>query len=298
MIIFEYLVFPGIIFTASAAVFVSWFDRKLSALIQRRKGPPLFQPLYDFLKLMKKETVLSRGTSPLVFFLSPAMAFASLILISLILMKTNLTGIGFVGDVFVVFYLLLIPSFAEIMGGAASANPLLSFGVSREMKKVLSYEFPFILALTVVIIKTGSINISEIIGYQRTNKIILGSFSGALAFIVAVLSLQAKIAQISFDVPEQEIMGGAIIEYSGPPLAIFILSRWIMSAILPFFTVIFFMGGIASITGILKYLIVVVMFILIKSMNPRPGIGRTLRELWVPITAVSIFAVILAFLGI
>jgi NADH-quinone oxidoreductase subunit H len=300
MILFSYIIF-GMILTVAVSFIVSWIDRKVTALLQWRVGPPVLQPAYDFFKLMKKETVVPRGGSLAVFLLSPVASFSAMILVSFILLKTNISGEGFVGDIFVIIYLLLIPSFAVIMGGASSANPLASLGSSREMKMVLSYELPFILAISVVLIKTGgAVNIADIIGFQKTAGIIIGSVSGFLAFLVTLICFQSKMAQVPFDIPEaeQEIMGGAIIEYSGPPLGFFVASRWILMTVLPFLTVILFMGGVNSLLGILKYVLVVVLVVLIKNTNPRLRINQTLRLFWGPVTAVAALSVVLAFLGV
>lgn len=300
MIIINYLIFPGLLFTVIAAFLVSYIDRKVTALLQWRVGPPFLQPVWDFLKLLKKETIIPENSNMTVFLLAPVVSFSSLILVATILLMTNISGTGFVGDVFVVIYLLLIPSIAVMMGGAASANPLASLGASREMKMVLAYELPFILALCVVIIKTGAVNLSEIIIVQQANGMVAGSLSGILAFCVAIICFQSKMAQVPFDLPEaeQEIMGGALIEYSGPPLGLFVLSRWILMAIIPFFTVVLFLGGVGSLWGILKYLLVVVLVILFKNTNPRLRINQTLRLFWGPVTAVAVISVILAFLGL
>ena len=67
--ILQFLFFPGLVFTAAAGLLTSWFDRKLTARVQMRKGPPLLQPFYDVAKLLVKETCVPVGT-PTWFFLS------------------------------------------------------------------------------------------------------------------------------------------------------------------------------------------------------------------------------------
>ncbi len=298
---FEFFLFPGLIFTVFASFLVSWIDRKITALVQWRVGPPFFQPVYDFFKLMKKETLVPKGANTVLFLFAPLLSFSSLLLVAIVLAKTNLEGIGFSGDLFVVVYLLLLPPFSVITGASASANPLASLGASREMKMVLSYELPFILALITVIINTGgSICLGEIIAYQRSSGVVMGSFSGFIALIVTIFCFQSKMAQVPFDLPEaeQEIMGGALIEYSGPPLGFFALSRWMMMAIFPFLAVILFWGGISSPAGILKYLLILVIVILIKNTNPRLRIGQMLRFFWGPLTAAGAIGVILAVIGL
>ena len=58
---FNYFVFPGLLFLALAGMLVSWADRKLTARIQWRVGPPFMQPFYDMRKLFLKEAVIPSG---------------------------------------------------------------------------------------------------------------------------------------------------------------------------------------------------------------------------------------------
>ena len=55
-VILQFIIFPGILFTAVAGLMTSWVDRKVTALVQMRVGPPFLQPFYDIGKLMIKET--------------------------------------------------------------------------------------------------------------------------------------------------------------------------------------------------------------------------------------------------
>jgi NADH-quinone oxidoreductase subunit H len=64
--LFYFLVFPGLLFVAVTGALLSWFDRKISARVQFRKGPPILQPFYDFFKLLLvKETILPKQGSPI-----------------------------------------------------------------------------------------------------------------------------------------------------------------------------------------------------------------------------------------
>ncbi len=69
-----YLVFPGFVFMGVAGGLFSWTDRKITAWIQFRKGPPVIQPFYDFFKLLLvKETILPARGSRLIFLLAPVL---------------------------------------------------------------------------------------------------------------------------------------------------------------------------------------------------------------------------------
>lgn len=305
--IFYFVIFPGFLFTAAVGLLASWIDRKVTALVQWRVGPPWYQPLIDVIKLMGKETIVPRGGSRVTFLLAPLLGLAAVTLVSTLIWTMNLwPQRSFLGDLIVILYLLIIPSLAIILGGAASKNPLSSLGASREMKLVLAYELPFILVAFVPVIKSGGlIRIGELVNYQVSNGAFLASWSGAIAFVVVILfCMQAKLALIPFDIPEAEteIMAGPLIEYSGAPLAIFKLTKMMMLFVVPTFIVTIFWGGmvfsgLSSLWSILKYVALLVLIILIRNTSPRIRIDQAIRFFWGPVTGLAIIAILLAFLG-
>ncbi len=305
-ILFDFVVFPGFVFTAVVGCIVSWIDRKVTARVQWRTGPPLLQPFYDLVKLSGKETIVPGEGAKLPFLMSPLAAMAAVTLVSTLLWRVIITsGVSFAGDLIVVLYLLTIPAIALIIGGASSGNPLASLGASREMKLVLAYELPFILAIFVPVIKSGGlIKLGELVSWQWSNGMVVGSLSGFIAFAVAIICMQAKLALVPFDMAEAEteIVAGLFIEYSGIALAVHKLSRWMMLFVLPMFLVVMFMGGIVfeswhAITGILKYVLLLVIVVLIRNTNTRVRIDQAMRFFWGPITIVALAAVVLAFVG-
>ena len=229
MIYIFYFLFYGFFLTAIIGLLASWIDRKVTARIQYRVGPPLLQPLIDIVKLLGKETLIPAGSSKITFLMAPIIGLASVILVSTLLWINNINPAkSFLGDLIVVLYFLVIPSVSIIMGGFASRNPLASLGASREMKLVLSYELPFILAMLVTVIKSGfTFRLGEILAFQAQNGALVRSWSGVLALIVAIICMQAKLALVPFDIPEAEteISGGVLIEYSGSGLAIYKLMK-------------------------------------------------------------------------
>ncbi len=131
----------------------SWIDRKVTARIQARVGPPFLQPFYDFVKLLGKETLIPAGANRMAFLLMPlvalaAMGLAATVLLGNVFWQNGLIGAwGFVGDVVVVLYLLVVPSAALVVGASSSNNPFASVGASRELKLLMSYELPMLLAV-------------------------------------------------------------------------------------------------------------------------------------------------------
>ncbi|MCK4256646.1 NADH-quinone oxidoreductase subunit H, partial [candidate division WOR-3 bacterium] len=272
MIVFYYIIFPGFLTTFILGGIASWTERKLTAKIHARVGPPFLQPFYDIIKLFIKEVTIPDSASKTIFMLSPIIAFASVPIVATIVGINFLNPeYGFNGDLLVCVYLLLIPSIAIILGSSASGNPLASIGASREMKLVLSYELAFWAALTVPIIRTNTFRLSDLMEYQVLNGAIAGSWSGIIAFIVAIICIQAKLARVPFDMPEAEteIAGGAYIEYSGALLGFFKMSQYMMLVVLPVFLLQIFWGPLNSPITILKYLLLLFIIVLIENTNPR-----------------------------
>jgi NADH-quinone oxidoreductase subunit H len=304
--LFYFLVAPGFLLTALVGLLTTWIDRKVTARVQWRKGPPWFQPFADVLKLLGKETIVPENGSRLTFLAAPLAGLAAVTLVSTMLWLVNgASQLSFIGDLIVVLYFLVVPSLALIVGGSASANPLAALGASREMKLVLAYELPFILATFAVAAKAGSILFSDIIGHQSWHGMMIIYPSGLLAFIVSLLAVQAKLGYVPFDIAEaeQEIMGGPLLEYSGPPLAAFKLVNAMLFFVLPVFLITLYLGGVevSSWQGILwfilKYVIIVTLIILIKNTNPRLRIDQALRFFWGILTVMAAAAFILATLG-
>lgn len=300
-LLFNYLIFPGFLFSACAGLLTCWVDRKVSARIQWRKGPPWYQNFTDIAKLTLKEVIVPEGAGR-TFLLSPYAGLLSAILVATILGNALHPSVtGFSGDLIVVVYLLIIPAIALIMGAFSSKNIFASLGASREMKLILAYELPFILAMVAAVIKSGgAIQLDLIMQHQTAIKSNIFSWSGALAFIAAIFCMQAKLGSVPFDASEaeQEIMGGALIEYSGLPLAIFKLTRAILLYAVPVFLIILFWAkDLSPLMLIAKYAAIVVMITLIKNTNPRLRIDQALRFFWGPVTLLGVIAVGLALLG-
>jgi NADH-quinone oxidoreductase subunit H len=306
MIYIFYLIVLGFLATAAIGLLASWIDRKVTARVQYRVGPPLLQPLIDIIKLLGKETLVPAGAAKPLFLLAPVLGLGSVILVSTMLWLYDIkVGQGFVGDLIVIVYLLAIPSKSIILGGFTSANPFASIGASREMKLVLGYELPFVLAILVPVIKSGyTIRIEEILAFQSAHGVIAGHLSGVLALIVVIMCVQAKLALVPFDMPEAEteLSGGVLIEYSGSALAMYRLMKNMLLFTLPFFVMILFMGGlrfdgIHLLYGALKYVGLVALVTVIRNTNPRVRIDQAVRFFWGPMTVLAVIAVVLALLG-
>jgi len=293
--------------TLVLGLITSWVDRKVTARVQARKGPPWFQPIADVLKLLGKETLVPEGGGRVIFLYSPLVGLASMAcaasLLGYVLVRPD---IGFLGDVVVLIYLLMVPAVSLILGASASGNPIAIVGASREMKQMLAYELPYLIVVATVLYRSGlDLRLGSVIQAQVAGGWHLWSVSGILAFLVLILSTQAKLGLVPFDIPEadQELMGGIITEYSGPPLAMIKLQKTMMLAVMPLFIVALLMGGISLkgfgiLWGLIKYLVIIVLIVLIRNTNPRVRIDQAVRFFWGPVTFVALVGLILAALGL
>jgi NADH-quinone oxidoreductase subunit H len=304
----SFLIFPGLLFSVICGMIASFIDRKITARIQWRKGPPLLQPLYDIVKLFGKEIIIPKSTSPFTFLILP---FLSVIAVALV---GSLNGVivknsipSFSGDLIVAIYLMMVPSVCMILAGGISSNPLAMLGASREIKLFISYEIGFILSMIVVIIKTGgSIRLLDILDWQVNNLPLIYTLSGFLSFIVSFFVVSAKLGIVPFDIAEaeQEIIAGTLIEYSGAALGMFKLSRMMMMFVYPMFLVRLFWYSstgsifVDSIIFVLKYIVVLLLLIVLRNTNPRLRVDQVVRFFWKYIILIAVVSIYLAGKGV
>ncbi len=300
--------------TLAVGMVSSWVDRKVTARVQYRVGPPFFQPVYDVFKLLGKETLLPDRAKGRGFLLAPVVGFAAAAVGAAILWQANLRPAdGFVGDLIVLLYVLTIPAIAAIYGALASGSPHATFGASREMKLLMSYELPLVLAVLVPVVKMSqsarfgaSFSVGSLVAFQQAEGWAFFSLSGVIATAVALLCIQAKLTLVPFDLPEAEteLMGGAHLEYSGPPLAMIKLTRFLLLAVSPIFLATLFLGGLGGAASPLawlafagKFVVFLVLVVLIRNTNPRIRIDQAVRFFWFGVAPVAAVALVLAWFG-
>jgi len=295
----------GSVGTLVLGLLTKWVDRKVTARVQWRVGPPWYQPFADVLKLLGKETIVPEHAGP-GFLVAPLAGFAATCLAATVIWVANVRpDLSFVGDVIVVIYLLAIPSLMIILGGSMSGNPHGAVGASREMKLLLAYELPFVFAVLAVILgATGERTLSLGAIARSPMRGSLATLACVVGFLISIFCIQAKLGLVPFDIAEAEteIMGGPFVEYSGAPLAMFYLTKAMLFATLPAFVVTVFWGGFGPgtggwILGFLKYLVVVVAVVLMRNTNPRVRIDHALKFFWFGLTPAGVIAAALAMAG-
>ena len=196
-------VFLKILLIALAPViggFVYGFERIIKARMQRRIGPPLLQPFYDFLKLADKRKMIVHSTHAflgIVHFFSLWCALAVLLL-------------G--GDFILVIFLHLLSTSLLIVAGYSTRSIFSHLGANRTAISILAYEPVLIMIAVAVFVRTGSFEISSMFRYDQPLL-----FSMPLAFVALLLILPIKLKKSPFDVAEahQEVTGGVELEFSG-----------------------------------------------------------------------------------
>ncbi|MEM2851423.1 MAG: complex I subunit 1 family protein [Candidatus Bathyarchaeia archaeon] len=205
-------------------------DRKLHARMQKRIGPPIIQPFYDFVKLFNKERIIPVIASPKIFIAVAIIAAASSILGAAIPLANLATRTSIVGDMILILYLLAMSSIMIMIGGSSSGNPYGAIGFSRKMTMLIGYELPLLISVILLALKSGrSIAYYDVILFQTQIRSCLAFTypSVAIAAVTFLLCMPAGAGVVPFDIPEAktEIVHGPLIEYGGPYLALVKLAK-------------------------------------------------------------------------
>ena len=241
--LFTLLIFPGLGFLFVCALAFQWVDRLVVARLEGRIGPPWFQPLADFVKLMTKEDVLPIGAHEQACAALPMTSLAAVLTAALYVPVGGLVASAFEGDLIVVLFLLSIPALAYFLAGWLSASVFSVIGGSRALLQYFAYEVPFLMAFVGPAILSGSWSISRIAALQsQTVWMVLVQPVG---FLLAFVGLIGKLKRSPFDIPKakSEIGAGPLTEFSGRKLALWHLTLHIKTVVGIFLLVNVFLGG-------------------------------------------------------
>lgn len=275
--------------------------RKLKAVIQSRKGPPIIQPYLDLLKLLGKENLSPDGGA--LFRLAPVACLGAILVAATLTPMGGTPPLRFAGDMIVWVYFVSFAAVAVILGAFASRNPYAYVGASREMMMVLSVEPVAIVALLVAAVKAKTLLMGGMIEWQLAHG---ASMSMAFAGVAFFLALQANVGKLPFDIPEAEteIMDGPFIEYSGPRLALFKMAFYARQLVFAFMLVSIFVPWphikilpLSLIISLAKVLVVYVLIGIIDTVNPRLRIDQSMGY-FSRVVFVSLAALALAVIGV
>jgi NADH-quinone oxidoreductase subunit H len=278
--ILEALLYPGIGFMLLMSFIYSGILRKVAARMQNRIGPPVWQPLLDFLKLLNKEDIIPEQAKA-GFTLWPFVALASVIVAGLMVPVGGESALPFQGNLLIIFYFLAMSSVSLYLCGFVSSNPFGIVGSARKITQAVGYEFPFLVSIIVPAIFLGSMNPLTISSYQLSGVWLAGVFPFAfMAFFVAVL---AKTETPPFHVPgaHQEIVAGYYTEYTGTRLAFIELSHLVKLFVLISLGVALFMGSSPDLLSFLvKSLALLFLVTLARTVFARLRVDHVLRVAW------------------
>ncbi|MFT3846226.1 MAG: NADH-quinone oxidoreductase subunit H [Lacibacter sp.] len=176
------------------------FERIVKARMQRRIGPPLLQPFYDFLKLADKRQMIVHS----------AHAFFGIMHFISLWFAVGVLLLG--GDLILVVFLHLLSSSLMILAGYSTRSIFSHLGANRTAMTLLAYEPVLILIAVSVYLVTGSFDASSV--FKMDQPLL---YKMPLAFIALLLILPIKMKKSPFDVAEahQEVVGGVELEFSG-----------------------------------------------------------------------------------
>lgn len=306
------LIFPGFLFCFITGMLLCGIDRKIVAKMQKRVGPPVLQPFYDFFKLCGKETIVPAAASGTVFMAAPIVGLAALVVLQLFIPIHGFTAFSGMADVIVILYLLLIPAMAAMLGGAASGSPYAGIGLSREMVTVISCELPLVLVLLAVGKVAGgdsvTFSMSNIVKFQLDNGSLITHASLIPAAIAFLLIIPGETGSHPFDTAEAEteICEGLLAEYSGGPLAVFKLTNSIkLLTMTSLFTALFLGGigvGIPAVDALIMFafsvIITIVTVSLVHAVTARLKIEQVFKYYWTIVTALALVSLVMAWYGL
>ena len=309
------LIFPGFLFCFLCGGLLVGIDRKLVARMQKRVGPPILQPFYDFFKLCGKETIVPAAASRTTFLIAPLVGLAALVVIQLLIPIHGFAAFGGMADVIVILYLLLIPALSAILGAAASGSPYAGIGLSREMVTIIACELPLVLVLLAIARTVGNamgtglcFSMNAIAEYQAANGSLITKASMIPAAIAFAMVIPGETGSHPFDTAEAEteICEGMLAEYSGAPLAVYKLSHYVkVLTMTSLFVALFFGGigtGIVAVDGLIVFVLCVIataLFIsLVHAVTARLKIEQVFKYYWTVVSGLALVSLVLAWYGL
>lgn len=195
--------------------FISGLDRKITARMQSRFGPPLRQPFYDVLKLIGKSPM---NVNSWLVFCSYMYLASSAFAIFLFFMQ---------GDLLLIFFVMTAGAVFQVIGALSVPSPFSQIGAQRELLQMLTYEPLIIVTFIGIAMKAKSFSIEAV--YAQPEPLL---FSMPLLFLVFGTALTIKLRKSPFDISashhgHQEIVRGVLTEYSGPQLAMLEVGHWL-----------------------------------------------------------------------
>jgi NADH-quinone oxidoreductase subunit H len=307
-----------------AVAYLTLWERKMIGWMQIRLGPNrvgpfgLFQPIADGVKLLMKEIILPGNASKGLFILAPVvMITPALAAWAVIPFAPELVLADINAGLLYILALSSIGVYGVIIAGWASNSKYAFLGAMRSAAQMVSYELAMGFALVVVLMVSGSLNISDIIeqqgrGYFAGKGVTFLSWNWLPLLPMLVVYFVSGVAETNrapFDVVEgeSEIVAGHMVEYSGMTFALFFLAEYANMILISTLTAILFFGGwqapIDSMVFnwvppfgwlLIKVFFIVSMFLWFRATFPRYRYDQIMRLGWkvfIPLTIVWIVVI-------
>jgi NADH-quinone oxidoreductase subunit H len=286
------LVFVVLLAVLTVAGGLVWAERRLLALWQDRYGPNrvgpwgVLQVVADMIKLFTKEDWIPPFADRAVFVLAPAVVVTTTLLSYVVVAFAPAVVIADV-SIGLLFFLAMssLGVYGVVLGGWSSANKYALLGGLRAAGQMVSYEVFMGMSLMGVVMLSGSFNLSAIVAAQRSLWFCIPQILGLVVFVVAGL---AEMRRIPFDLPEaeNELVAGYHAEYSGMKFGMFFLGEYVGLTLISAMIVTLFFGGWLGpwlpplLWFVLKTLVVIVSFILVRAGLPRPRYDQLMALGW------------------
>ena len=291
---------------------IVWFDRRVWAFVQKRRGPNvvgpfgLFQTVADALKYIFKEIIIPASANKIIFILAPIVTMTlALIAWAVIPFSEELVLSNINVGILYLFAISSLGVYGIIMGGWASNSKYPFLGSIRSAAQMVSYEVSIGIIIVNVLLCVGSLNLKDIVLAQKNIWFIIPLFP---MFVIFFISALAETNRPPFDLPEaeSELVAGYQTEYSGIMYAMFWLGEYANILLMCAMGSILFLGGWLSPINlypfnllpspfwmILKILLLFFLFALVKAIVPRYRFDQLMRLGWKVFLPVSLIWVIL-----
>ena len=336
LIIEKFILIIIVIFASlGIALYTTFAERKIAALLQDRPGPNrvgpfgLFQPLADGLKLIMKEEIIPSHANKVLFVLGPILAMSAALLTSAIIPWSSSVEIFGrtielqIADINIgVLYSFAIVSlgvYGIMIGGWASRNKFSLIAALRAASQAISYELAMGVSIIGLILITGSLSLKTIVEQQMEAGHYWNIVYQPLGFFIFFVCALAECNRTPFDLPEaeNELNFGYHQEYSSMKLGFYLFAEYINMIMSSAIMVCLYFGGyhipfvnlsglstnVIALIGVFSFLtkiaIFLFVFIWIRWTIPRFRYDQLMKLGWKTFIPLSLFNLLItAFLSL